>query len=435
MKKLKLICILMTVMLLFPSLVGCMGGNYTELVGDSIYCVVTAMDEKAGIDVEVCGDVFGKQSDKVKLVIDGLEEMNVAVGDELRVKVKKVNNSFVKGLTVYGDTAQVVALGDNHPSDGESPVYVEDGNEYGPYPILALSEITISPDFPTVQEMKDKSHEFEKRDGTHYVDLLRVVKIEEDIVYLSYIKTTQATFAIVGVPEVSFAVGDHVKLNKSICYGKDGLTILYLEDVTNFSVADEESIAREYYKENNVHFLKPVIYLYPEEDTLCSVKLNLDGKFTCTYPTYGTDGWQNFTAKPDGTLIFPDGSEYYCLYWEGRMDFNYDFSKGFCVKGSDTAAFLEKALREMGLTPREANEFIIYWLPQLQNNPYNLISFQGENYNAAAELEITPAPDSILRIYMVAKPLDAPVEIEPQTFAPFERNGFTVVEWGGSIIE
>ena len=67
--------------------------------------------------------------------------------------------------------------------------------------------------------------------------------------------------------------------------------------------------------------------------------------------------------------------------------------------------------------------------------PYNLISFQTDNYENAAKLEVTPTPDSLLRVYMVAKPLDAPVEIEAQTFEGFERNGFTVVEWGGSILK
>ena len=112
-----------------------------------------------------------------------------------------------------------------------------------------------------------------------------------------------------------------------------------------------------------------------------------------------------------------------------------DFSGGFCVKGEDTAEFLADVLPKIGLTPREANEFIIYWLPILQENEYNLISFQGDNYDAAAKLEITPTPDSVLRIYMTAKPLTSPVEVEPQTFEPFERNGFTVVEWGGGIIQ
>ena len=53
---------------------------------------------------------------------------------------------------------------------------------------------------------------------------------------------------------------------------------------------------------------KPVIYLYPEVPTEVSVKLTIDGKLTCTYPAYDK-GWDNFTAHPDGTLIFPDGKE------------------------------------------------------------------------------------------------------------------------------
>ncbi len=180
---------------------------------------------------------------------------------------------------------------------------------------------------------------------------------------------------------------------------------------------------------------KPVIYLYPEQPTVCDVRVDFDGKLAFTYPEHGTLGWQNFTAYPDGTLIFPDGKEYYCLFWEGVSDTEYDFSRGFCVSGEDTVAFLEWALAEQGLGAREANEFIIYWLPRMQNNAYNLISFQTDAYTDSAALEITPAPDSLLRVFMAFVPLDAPVEIEPQTFTPFEREGFCVVEWGGSEID
>lgn len=48
------------------------------------------------------------------------------------------------------------------------------------------------------------------------------------------------------------------------------------------------------------------------------------------------------------------------------------------VEGEKTAAFLERVLSEMGLVPREYNEFIVYWLPKMQNNAYNLITFQKE---------------------------------------------------------
>ena len=175
---------------------------------------------------------------------------------------------------------------------------------------------------------------------------------------------------------------------------------------------------------------KPVIYLYPTEPTEVSVKLDYSGDLTCTYPAY-REGWNSLTAYPDGTLIFPDGKEYYCLYWEGQRDVDYDFSKGFCVKGSDTAAFLEWALTEQGLTPRETNEFIIYWLPRMEQNPYNVISFQTEAYTDGAVLEIDPNPDSLLRVFMAWYPSDEAVEMEAQSFTPFERVGFTVVEWGG----
>ena len=183
-----------------------------------------------------------------------------------------------------------------------------------------------------------------------------------------------------------------------------------------------------------VQYFKPIIYFYPEVSTVCSAKVTLDGKLTCTYPEHGENGWENFTAHPDGTLTFPDGKEYYALYWEGEQFAQWDFSEGFCVRGEDTAAFLEWALAEQGLTAREANEFIIYWLPLMQGNPYNVISFQKEAYTDGAKLEITPAPDSLLRVFMAYYSSETEIKIPEQTFEPFVREGFTVVEWGGGSI-
>ena len=115
---------------------------------------------------------------------------------------------------------------------------------------------------------------------------------------------------------------------------------------------------------------KPVIYLYPEQETDVRVTLDLAGELTCAYPAYG-DGW-SVRAAPDGTLTDESGQTYRYLYWEGTSGTDYDFSTGFCVSGEDTAAFLENALRQLGLNREEANEFIIYWLPQMQDNTYNL---------------------------------------------------------------
>ena len=177
---------------------------------------------------------------------------------------------------------------------------------------------------------------------------------------------------------------------------------------------------------------KPVIYLYPTDETDVTVTLDYDGVLTHTYPAYG-DGWR-VTATPDGTLRDAAGREYYCLFWEGVSNRVYDFSRGFCVAGCDTAAFLEDALGRLGLSEREANEFIIYWLPRMEGNAYNLIAFQGAAYTDAAQLHIQPAPDTLLRVFMAWKPLDKTVDIAPQTLSAPARTGFTVVEWGGAEV-
>ena len=178
---------------------------------------------------------------------------------------------------------------------------------------------------------------------------------------------------------------------------------------------------------------KPVIYLYPEQETEVKVQLDYDGTLICTYPEYN-DGW-NVVAQPDGTLIDETGKTYSYLFWEGNTDATYDFSKGFVVKGSETAEFLEEKLSEIGLNAKEANEFIVYWLPRIQENKYNLITFQTEDYTDVAKLHIKPEPDSMLRVFMAYKELEEPIEIEEPAIAPFERKGFTVIEWGGAEVK
>lgn len=178
---------------------------------------------------------------------------------------------------------------------------------------------------------------------------------------------------------------------------------------------------------------KPVIYLYPEEETRVSVKLDYNGQFTSTYPAY-EDGW-TVTARPDGTLTDDQGRQYYCLFWEGVSRTEYDFSTGFCVPGKDTAEFLEQALSQLGLTDREADEFIIYWLPRMEGNAYNLISFQTDAYTNSAALAIDPEPDTLIRVFMAWEGLKKPVDVPEQPLNAVERNGFTVVEWGGAEVD
>ncbi len=231
-----------------------------------------------------------------------------------------------------------------------------------------------------------------------------------------------------------------IKLNGTLsddwCVGDQVLCTYentFYDETNNRIECDMLTIAPGVFVIDDTVCYKPVIYLYPEEESAVSVKLFLDGNLTCTYPAYN-DGWY-VTAMPDGTLVDAKGQMYNYLYWEGETSARWDMTEGFCVRGEDTAAFLEDALEKLGLTRREANEFIVYWLPLMEQNPYNIISFQTECYTDAAKLEVIPAPDTVIRVFMTFKASDYMIRILPQRLTAPERTGFTVVEWGGTEVK
>ena len=371
-------------------------------------------------EVEVCipyADVLGET---VTLLAETNFFYRMRPGDEISVLVSSVTDGDPK--TVHITDANVIAPGPNNPYYRKIPPIEDFIMEQ------KLVDYFNSSDRP---ELRESNNDL-------YRSLYRVIKIdkEQNVCYLAQLFSTVARYAVTGIPDMPMSEGDHISLNTSKHYEYSGSGfhsyVVYAEDITELRVLEPWEYVQEYFYYEEVDE-KPVLYLYPQVPTEVSVRLVTNGKLTCTYPAYGRDGWQKVMAHPDGTL-YMDGREYYCLYWEAAADMKPDLTRGACVKGEDSAAYLEYALAALGLNQREANEFIIYWLPRLEQNPYNLITFQTEAYTSVVGLEITPAPDSLLRICMVAQPLNAPVEIEEQTFEPFVREGFVAVEWGGVML-
>ncbi|MBR3172883.1 hypothetical protein IKF21_03205 [Candidatus Saccharibacteria bacterium] len=185
---------------------------------------------------------------------------------------------------------------------------------------------------------------------------------------------------------------------------------------------------------NRHEILKPIIYLYPENETEMTVRLGIPENLTASYPKY-VDGW-DVIAYPDGTLVDKsNGNKLYSLYWEGVKDSDdLDKTIGFMVKGADSAKFLEEKLEILGLNYKEKEEFIVYWLPKLESHDYNYIYFATEEeIETEMPLEFSVEPDTLIRIRMIFEGLNEYKEVEEQTLIPApERNGFTVVEWGGT---
>ena len=180
---------------------------------------------------------------------------------------------------------------------------------------------------------------------------------------------------------------------------------------------------------------KPIIYIYPKEKTKITVTLGKPGNLTASYPKYN-NGW-TVIANPNGTLIDVNtGRELYSLYWEGKHTESFNLAEGFVVKGEDTVKFLEEKLSILGLNDKESEEFIIYWLPILEKNEYNFIRFADiDEINKNMPLELSEKPDTFIRVLMQYKKLDNKINIKEQKLTTIERNGFTVVEWGGVEIK
>ncbi len=337
------------------------------------------------VSLSACMDPADGGADSVNTPADGSTDTSDSITD--------TETNF----GVPDDSVDTTDSLDNYSNEIQSARFTENGGnvnfelQYSDY---------ITPYEVTVYEFSD--HIF---NITNFDELPLLFTFHSD--GISYIE--QGAWQVIAVSEEEYGMSELYLLNT---------------DTDQVLLAYEDAIA---------HPEKPVIYLYPETETDVTVTLDYIGRLTHTYPKYN-GGWR-VTAHPDGTLYDENGREYYCLFWEGADYVKYDMSRGFCVKGEDTQAFLEDALAKLGLNAREANEFIIYWLPQMEKSPYNLISFQDKTYTDAAKLYVDPAPDTVIRVFMTWAALESPVELEPQSLSAPEREGFTVVEWGGCRVD
>ena len=179
-------------------------------------------------------------------------------------------------------------------------------------------------------------------------------------------------------------------------------------------------------------YAKPILYLYPEKETKVKITFNNPNSLTTTYPKY--ENYWLVNAHPNGDLYDLYNKYYYALYWEENPNHKIAFKEGFYVTSDEAISFLEEKLSYIGLNDRERNEFIMYWLPILEKNEKNIIYFElTKERERYSKINITPKPDSLLRISMHVKKVNEKPNIKNQKLTRFIRKGFTAVEWGGLL--
>ena len=192
---------------------------------------------------------------------------------------------------------------------------------------------------------------------------------------------------------------------------------------------------------------KPVVYVYPEEEQGLTMTIDVKGTLDMVYPAperqvqteEGTRASWTISAAPDGTLTDASGRSYPYVFWEGPVRQDTP-ERGFIVAREDAVPFLEEKLGQLGLSDKEAADFITYWAPRIRANEYTFVSFDASSYaqqvtySFADEAGAPVEPDTFIRVFMTIRAADANEEVTPQVFGPTPtRSGFTAVEWGGAV--
>ncbi len=343
------------------------------------------------------------------------------------------NNLFLKyenkqmGTAVKELIDQCIENGEKYINDvaGIPNVYFDkalgEENVFIPYTECKIDNSLITPenDFKelteelTMSDTEPKTSDHLGKTSNAYLEKLKLIKeeIEDEHEYF-VIVNTKGNYSFVNT--IAILYDENAKVDESIYSMR---SLLYMES-------------------GRIMKDKPIIYIYPKEDnTNVRVTLGKPELLTTSYPKYN-NGWEVIANKDGSLKLLDTDREYYALYWEGKTYPKQEITEGFCIKGKDSASFLEDKLKVLGLNDREAEEFIVYWLPKLEENQYNLIRFETmEEINEYMPLDINPAPDTVIRILMDFKGVDEYVDIKEQPLQEVTRRGYTVVEWGGSEIK
>ncbi|MCX7021701.1 MAG: carboxypeptidase-like regulatory domain-containing protein [bacterium] len=232
------------------------------------------------------------------------------------------------------------------------------------------------------------------------------------------------------------------------------LTAATAEHVIHFYLG-RDYILHLYTTEENPYVAgKPNIYLYPEAEADVRVWLSFvgAGRMTTSEPEY-LEGW-DVTITPEGRItayepvyfLDPDtgehwpipargepAGEYDYLFYEGEVAGPGQLDYGWVVDRDEIEPFFREKLAAYGFAGREIEDFLEFWAPRLTDYPLFAVYPQvGTEYEKLVSLGVFPAPDSVLRVVFTIRGSWEKEELAPTepAIAPFERRGFTVVEWG-----
>ena len=183
----------------------------------------------------------------------------------------------------------------------------------------------------------------------------------------------------------------------------------------------------------------PAIWLYPPKPTRVSVELGFLGRglMTLSVPAYN-NGW---IVEADASKPLPivrgvyDGGAHTYLDYDGFRDGDFQTRSGWVVEQKDLLQWQRSKLRELAFHENEIDDVNYAYgrLLLMRNYPerFFLVYPQVQAIvDASVSLKITPAPESVYRLWLYFIPTNDPPVIAEPKLSPVSRVGFTAVELG-----
>lgn len=181
-------------------------------------------------------------------------------------------------------------------------------------------------------------------------------------------------------------------------------------------------------------YCKPAIYLYPERKTEINVSVAPQGNMLLTIPPYPKNGW-DVMADSDGS-IYSGKERFDYLYYEAAIpdQLIHKPSEGFIIPYDEREKKMREIITTLGLNEKETQQFLDYWVPILPKSPYYFIGIiPPATLHEISPLIITPKPTSLIRLTLYFQALQMKETIREPMLVPYNRQGFTAVEWGGIV--
>lgn len=179
--------------------------------------------------------------------------------------------------------------------------------------------------------------------------------------------------------------------------------------------------------------LKPNVYIYPESAMDVTVSFDVPQWLTKSNPDY-SGSWQ-VSAAPDGTLTADDGSTYGYLFYESETrPYYFQKEEGWMISADTRAEQFGEILRSYGFNETEICDFLDFWTTRLPEGTDVMMYPQpGERVDLAMPMRVSPAPEHLFRLWFTFEPFEEQ-EVREPVIEPMERDGYTVTEWGGVIL-